>query len=84
MCFDICTINIRVSIRVRELHLVWRSRGYLDGKMCRFAGDVLGKCGALGSSRDESGGDDSGLALAHLAKIHGVAVTRPSNPVTTK
>ena len=23
MCFDICTINIRVSIRVRGLHLVW-------------------------------------------------------------
>ena len=22
MCFDICTINIRVSIRVRALHLV--------------------------------------------------------------
>ena len=22
MCFDICTINIRVSIRVRGLHLV--------------------------------------------------------------
>ena len=24
MCFDICTINIRVSIRVRGLHLVLR------------------------------------------------------------
>ena len=23
MCFDICTINIRVSIRVRGLHLVF-------------------------------------------------------------
>ena len=23
MCFDICTVNIRVSIRVRGLHLVW-------------------------------------------------------------
>jgi len=44
--------------------------------MCRFAGDVLGKCGALGSTADESGGYDSGLAFTHLAKIHGVAVTR--------
>ena len=24
MCFDICTINIRVSIRVRGLHLVFK------------------------------------------------------------
>jgi len=23
MCFDIITVNIRVSIRVRGLHLVW-------------------------------------------------------------
>ena len=27
MCFDICTINIRVSIRVRGLHLVFLLRG---------------------------------------------------------
>ena len=35
MCFDICTINIRVSIRVRGLHLVlmgraWQFVGYHD------------------------------------------------------
>lgn len=57
---------------------------YLDGKMCRFAGDVLGKCGALGSSRNESGGYYSGLAFTHLAKIHGVAVTKSRNPLTTE
>ena len=27
MCFDICTINIRVSIRVRWLHLVFSKLG---------------------------------------------------------
>ena len=31
MCFDICTINIRVSIRVRGLHLVNNDNGgFLD------------------------------------------------------
>jgi hypothetical protein len=29
MCFDICTINIRVSIRVRGLHLVFRNIWYV-------------------------------------------------------
>ena len=29
MCFDICTINIRVSIRVRGLHLVGEKIGLL-------------------------------------------------------
>ena len=32
MCFDICTINIRVSIRVRGLHLVL----LVDTKNCRY------------------------------------------------
>ena len=41
MCFDICTINIRVSIRVRGLHLVsvgggnaerwWREEAHYQG-----------------------------------------------------
>ena len=30
MCFDICTINIRVSIRVRGLHLVFKYDGVKD------------------------------------------------------
>ena len=34
MCFDICAINIRVSIRVRGLHLVFVSEAvYLGGKL---------------------------------------------------
>ena len=34
MCFDICTINIRVSIRVRGLHLVY-CRLYASGHLHR-------------------------------------------------
>ena len=36
MCFDICTINIRVSIRVRGLHLVFWSRS-----ACTMCGIVV-------------------------------------------
>ena len=32
MCFDTCTINIRVSIRVRGLHLVFSPSPYLSRK----------------------------------------------------
>ena len=35
MCFDICTINIRVSIRVRGLHLVFKMV-LLTGAKCVF------------------------------------------------
>jgi hypothetical protein len=39
MCFDICTINIRVSIRVRGLHLVFFVFGcfFLRFRFIRFS-----------------------------------------------
>jgi hypothetical protein len=37
MCFDICTINIRVSIRVRGLHLVIIAFEYLQAYRIELA-----------------------------------------------
>ena len=44
MCFDICTINIRVSIRVRGLHLVFWSRSACT--MCSIVVLVVVAAGA--------------------------------------
>ena len=45
MCFDICTINIRVSIRVRGLHLVHLSPGQM-GRTRRFSEPTFRPSGA--------------------------------------
>ena len=42
MCFDICTINIRVSIRVRGLHLILFIHIDIDPSVLEVACDFGG------------------------------------------
>ena len=55
MCFDICTMNIRVSIRVRGLHLVW----------CYYSGVSRNQPSLAQTSNQES--PQSDLVQCHIA-----------------
>ena len=71
MCFDICTINIRVSIRVRGLHLVFLSPGKsttpINGK-CRSITitTIQGIQGIQGCSTRQPGESDCWTIYGYL------------------